>query len=121
KSQRGRSGMVSNITYDTLSVSNVDMAISINEYYSNNAIGALFLGSNINFHFEDNVTLLASPIKNSTTYPFIYTRYTGTMTMTLSSLLNCGIFTNINYNSSILGDQLYMFFFLFYFFCWLTK
>src|SRR5690606_13579452 len=58
---------------------------------NNNTIylsGALFLGSNINFHFEDNVTLLASPIKNSTAYPFIYTRYTGTMTMTLSSLLN---------------------------------
>eukprot|EP01084_Bolivina_argentea_P174284 301916_1 len=67
--------------------------------------GALWLESNLEFRIDANVRLLGTDNKSNTTYPYIYTRRGGTMVMTKASLLNGGICTKINYNSSAIGDQ----------------
>ena len=67
--------------------------------------GALWLESNLEFQIEANVRLLGTANKSNATYPFIYTRRTGTMNMTKASLLNGGICTKLDYNSSAIGDQ----------------
>ena len=67
--------------------------------------GALWLESNLEFRIEANVRLLGTANKSNATFPFIYTRYDGTMNMTKASLLNGGICTKLDYNSSAIGDQ----------------
>ena len=67
--------------------------------------GALFLESNIALYIEKDVTLLGTANKSNESYPYVYTRRGGIMTMTHSSLLNGGICLNISYNASEIGDQ----------------
>eukprot|EP00483_Globobulimina_turgida_P006721 UN06732 len=67
--------------------------------------GALWLESNLEFKIDSNVRLLGTDDKSNETYPYIYTRREGTMVMTKSSLLNGGLCTKMNYNSSAIGDQ----------------
>eukprot|EP01084_Bolivina_argentea_P281545 481738_1 len=83
-------------------------------YYSNGAetvylSSALWLQSNIEFHIEKNVVLLAMPCTNQSanniSFPWIYTRYNGIMMFHPASILNGGICESINYNSSAIGDQ----------------
>eukprot|EP01084_Bolivina_argentea_P115765 205810_1 len=84
------------------------------KYYSNNAqtvymSSALWLQSNIDIYFEENVKLYGVPCVNASinniSYPYVYTRHNGIMSYAHSGLINGGICKSIHYNASTYGDQ----------------